>query len=181
MRKARYALGPTILVTMFFCLLPVLQAADDPVPDSPEVAELLTQAKLHAAQLAKDADWMRFGISTPSVESHSEHITMIKEHINKLGKVLQQMSDRHEWASPWQQTAIDRITPLARELASNTESIIDHLNNKQNQLHASTYKDYLTANAELSSSLSELIRDFASYGKNKATYQRLGRTLEISR
>ena len=181
MRKARCVLGLALLAAASLYLLPALQAADNPVPDSPEVSGLLTRAKEHAAQLTRDADVMKsFAWQDMSTEIHSQQITVIKEHTNNLGKVLQQLDDQHQMASPWQQEAIERITPLAKELASNIEMTIEHINNNQNRLHTPEYKDYLSANYELSSGLSALIADFVSYGKNKANYERLGSKLEIA-
>ena len=37
-------------------------------------------------------------------------------------------------AKPWHQDAIDRITPVLKELASNTEAVINHLNATPKQL-----------------------------------------------
>jgi len=180
MRNARYVLGVALLVAASLYLLPALQAGDNPVADSPEVSELLTQAKNHAAQLTRDAEEMQtFTNNRMSSESHAVQINIIREHTNNLGKTLQQLSDQRSAASPWQQTAIDRVTPFASELASNIETTIDHINNNQNRLHTAEYKDYLKANYELSAGLSELISDFVKYGKSKATYERLGSQLEV--
>jgi flagellar motor protein MotB len=181
MRKARYALGLALLAAASLYLLPALQAAENPVPDSPQVSNLLTQAKRHAAQLTQDADEMKtFAWQDMSTEIHAQKITTIKEHTNNLGKVLQQLDDRHQMASPWQQEAIERITPLAKELAANIEMTIQHINDNQNRLHTPEYKDYLSANYELSSGLSALIADLVSYGKNKANYEKLGSKLELA-
>ena len=181
MRKARYVLGLALLMAASLYLLPALQASDSPVADSPEVTNLLSQAKTHAVQLRDDADTMKqYGRSKMAWESHVIQINTIKDHINNLGKVLQKMSDRQEYASPWQQGAIDRVAPLARELASNIEATIEHINNNQTRLDLPEYRDFLSANFELSSSLSGLIVDYVSYGKSKATYQRLGSKLEVA-
>lgn len=183
MRNARYALGLALLVAASLYLLPALQAASNPVADSPEVSELLRQAKTQAVQLSDDADVMQ-SLSTGtrvSWQSHSEQISMIKEHTNKLGKVLQEMRDKQSLASPWQKEAMDRIIPLASELASNIETTIEHLNKNQDRLHTMQYRDYLKANYEVSASLSELIGDFVAYGNNKARYERLGSKLEVAR
>jgi hypothetical protein len=181
MQKVRYLMGLALVMAASLYLLPALQAADEPVPDSPEVSELLTQAKSHALQLKDDSDLMhKWALMKLSWETHAAQITTIKDHVNKLGKALQQMDQRRKWASPWQKEAIDRITPLARELASNVENTIEHINNNQNRLHMPEFKDYLSANYELASSLSGLISDFVSYGKSKANYERLGSTLEVA-
>ena len=181
MLKARYGLGIALLVAASLYLLPALQAAANPVPDSPEVSELLTQAKSQALQLRNDSDLMhKFSMMSVSWQSHAEQITMIKTHINELGKLLREMDSKRETASPWQQQAIDRITPLAAELASDVEKTIEHINNNQNRLHTQQYKDYLASNYEVSESISALISDYVSYGKNKAKYEKLGTELELS-
>ncbi len=179
MRKARYALGLALLVAASLYLLPALRAADEPALDSPEVSELLTQAKEHAVKLAGDAAVMKsFGLTSMSWESHADQINTIRDHVNNLGEVLQKMGERRQFASPWQQNAIDRITPLAAELASNIETTIDHINKNQDRLHTPQYREYLDTNYDVSTSLSGLISDFVSYGKNKAKFDVLGTELE---
>jgi hypothetical protein len=181
MRKARFAFCLALLVAASLFLLPALRASDNPVSDSPEVSELVTQAKNHAVQLARDADDMQaFAKQGLSTEGHSMKIDSIKQHTNKLGRVLQQLDEVRGPASPWQQIAIDRVTPFAAELASNIETTITHINNNRNRLQTAGYKDYLKANYELSSGLAELIGDFVLYGKSKANYERLGSRLEVS-
>lgn len=180
MRKARYALGLALLVAASLYLVPTLRAAKTTVPDSPDVSNLLAQAKDYAAKLAEDSALMKsFANSQMSWESHANQINMIREHINNMGKVLKQMGDRREFASPWQQSAIDRVTPLAAELARDVESTIDFLNKNHERLFQPQYKDYLDSNYEVSSSLSALVSDFVSYGKNKAKYETLGTELEV--
>jgi len=178
MRKASYLPGLTLLVAACLYLLPTLQAAENPLPDSPAVTELLTQAKERAGQLVRDADEMQMFAVKPFVpETHAYKINTIKDHVNKIGEVLQQMENARASASPWQQKSIDRITPLAQEMAANIEQTIEHLNN--NQIHMQQYRDDLAADYEVSSSLAKLINDFVDYGQNKAKFERLGKALEL--
>ncbi len=180
MRRAPYALGFALVVAASLYLLPALRAADEPVPDSPEVTELLTQAKTHAIRLTDDSDMMyRYSLSGLSWRSHANAINGIKEHINSMGKLLKQMGEKRESASPWQQSAIDRVTPLAAELAANVEKTIEHINENQIRLHTIQYREYLHANYEVATSLSGLIGDYVAYGKNKANYERFGSELEV--
>src|SRR5579875_400219 len=180
MRKASYLPGLTLLVAACLYLLPTLQAAENPLPDSPAVTELLTQAKERAGQLVRDADEMQMFAVKPFVpETHAHKINTIKDHVNKIGEVLQQMENARGSASPWQQRSIDRITPLARELAANIETTIDHINENQSRLNTQQYKEYLKVNYEVSSNLSELIDDFVEYGNAKANYERIGSQLEL--
>lgn len=180
MRKTRFGLGLALFAAVSLYLLPALQAAN-PAPDSPEVTELLTQAKNQAIQLKNDADLMRsFSLSKLTWRSHAEQIDIIKTHVNKLGGILKQMGERRQFASPWQQQAIDRITPLASELASDVDKTIEHLNKNQTRLQSPQYRKFLASNADVAASLSSLISDFVSYSRDKAKYERLGTELEVS-
>ena len=60
--------------------------------------------------------------------SHSAQISQIKDHINKAGEILAQLQSARAEAQPWHQDTIDRITPVLKQLASDTEAIINHLN-----------------------------------------------------
>lgn len=179
MRKARFVLGLALLVAASLYLLPALQAADEPIPDSPEVSEKLVLAKMPAAQLTKDADYMfTFRTSELTEVSHAVQLNMMRDSLNELGEYLEEMGSRREWASPWQQQAIDRILPLGRELATKLEATIEYLNNNPNRLHAPEYRDSLRSNFELASTLSKRISKYAAYAANKTRADNLGYKLE---
>lgn len=112
-------------------------------------------------------------------KSHASQINIIKDHINKAGQLLSQLEGARGNADQWQHDAIDRIAPLLKEMASNTEAIIDHLNNAK-QVWAPSYQKYLTANHELSSELAGAIGDFVEYGKTKERVEMLEKKLETS-
>lgn len=84
-----------------------------------------------------------------------------------------------ENASPSQRTAIDRIRPILKDLASNTESIIDYLTKHPERLRLPAYQDYLEANADHFEDLAALISDFANYGRNQGRMEHLKDKLEI--
>src|SRR6516162_3187204 len=99
--------------------------------DSKEVSALLSDVKTEAVQLRHDADEMKaFTHSTLTWESHARKVEEIKEHVNSAGKLLTKLDNAKKDASPWQQQAIDRITPLLKELASSVTATIDHLSQK---------------------------------------------------
>jgi hypothetical protein len=62
-------------------------------------------------------------------------------------------------------------------MASNTESIIDHVS-EANRVSDPPYQDYLKANYELSSELTRAIGDFVDYGKTRERLQTLEKKLE---
>ena len=149
--------------------------------DSEEINKLLADAKTEAVELKGDAHEMEsFTRSGVSWQSHAEKITLIKEHLNKCGEVVQKLNDAKSTGSPWQQKAIERITPLLSELANNIEATIEHLNNNPNQVHLQPFKDYVVANHDLANELAALINDFVDYGKFKEKFESLGNKLEVA-
>jgi hypothetical protein len=148
--------------------------------DSREVSSILADIKTEAIQLRDDADQLKaFTHSTFSWESHASKVEQMKDHINNAGKSLSKLDSLRADASPWQQQAIDRITPLLKELASKVESTIEHLNKKPVLLQTGPYVDYVAANDDLSSNLAELISDYVEYGKSKAKSEELAERLEV--
>lgn len=170
------------LLASFVLLTPALRAAEDKATiDSEEIARQLQEARSEAIQLKRDAEEMEsFVRSKLSWESHASAIEAMKEHINAVGRLTTRLIELRDKATPWQETAIDRITPLLRELAGNTTATIEHLNNNKVRLHTQEYKDFVVANYELSSQLSALIGDFVDYGQSKAKFERLRQKLEVN-
>ncbi len=148
--------------------------------DSKEVSATLADVKSEAIQLRQDADELKtFTHSTLSWESHAAKIEEIKRHVNNAGQSLSKLDSARGSASPWQQQAIDRITPLLKEIASNVESTIEHLNKKPKLLQTGPYADYAAANYDLASNVAELISDYVEYGKAKTKSEELAAKLEV--
>lgn len=146
--------------------------------DSAEASRLLQQAKTSAAQLSRDTTLMKSWAGTRlSWESHVHQINAIKEHVNNSGKILTELHNARDGAEAWQQDAIDRITPMLQEMASNTEGIINHLNEHQGRTWVPEYRNYVEANAEQAADLYRLISDYLSYGSAKSKAESLEKTL----
>ena len=164
-------------VAMFACAAAAVAAAP---PDSEQVSKLLAGAKSQALQLREDAATLEsYTRMTNDWESHSIMVNQIKEHINVTGNTLAKLEDLRDSASPWQQTAIDRIEPLLKEIAHDTDTVIAFINTKPTRLFNPEYKDFVEANADNADHLARLISDFVDYGRAKSRLDRLGRKLEI--
>lgn len=164
------------------CLLsiPTVQAADKSTLDSEEISKLLADAKTEAIQLKKDAEELQsFTRSKVSWQGHASAIEAIRAHVNSVGRMTAKLNDARGTASAWQEQAIDRITPLLKELAANTSATIECLNRNKAHLWNEEYKDFVTANYEMSSELASLIGDFVDYGKAKSKFERLRNKLEV--
>src|SRR5689334_24028347 len=125
-----------------------------------EVSQLLESTRTISNQLSRDVTQMEsLTRSKVTWQSHSAQIEPIRNHINQAGKLVGQLEETRAGAARWQQDAIDRITPLLKEMASNTDSIIDHLN-KAKRVWDPSYQEYLRANHELADELAKTIGDF---------------------
>ena len=171
-------LAMTVLGAGYF-LVPLRSAAAS--PDSEQITKLLADAKAEAVELKADsADLESLTRSTRSWESHAGKIEMIKEHVNNSGKLLTKLQEVEAEGAPWQQTVIQRIEPLLKELAANTEATINYLDDNRSKIHFPEYRDYVKANYDLATDLEALIRDFVNYGEARDKMERLGAKHEIT-
>jgi hypothetical protein len=137
-------------------VLPEMQTA----ATAADLATLFQEARTTASQLRKDAATMEtYTRSNLSWQSHGSQITEIRQHINKAGSILSEMQAARADAQSWHQEAIDRITPVLNELASNTEAVIRQLNENPGRLKTPTYQGYLKDNADLAVELANIVGD----------------------
>ena len=173
-------MGTAVLIGMMFVLVATLLPAAEK-PESTEVAQMLQEAKEHAAELARDADELEsLTRSDASWQSHAEKLEQIKEHVNAMGRLVPKLIASRDSASPWQQQAIDRMVPLLQELAANTSAAIQHLNQNRVRPTSGPYTDYLKENAETAHELSDMISSFWRYGETRAKLEHLEQRLEIA-
>jgi len=168
----------TLLAAGAVVISPALAASY--VQDSDHISQLLSDAKTQTFQLREDASTMEsYTRSNLSWESHAAAVNGMKEHINEAGRTLAKLDEARKTASPWQATAIDRIKPLLKEIASNTETVIEYINKNPKRLFMNQYKDYIEANADVADKLAGLIADFVEYGNTKNRLERLSSKLEL--
>lgn len=177
-RNFAWAAPLALAAAGFLVILPTLKAGE--VPDSEHVTKLLSDAKTMAFQLREDAALMEsFTRVNASWESQAAAITVIKDHVNELGRQAAKLKAARVDAAPWQKTAIDRIMPFVDELGGYTSAVIEHINADPKHLNTAEYKDYLEANADYSSDLAAMIGDFINYGRTRQRFDRLTDKLEL--
>lgn len=145
-----------------------------------DVSALFQEARTTANQLSRDAATMEsFTRSNLSWQSHAAQVRLIKEHVNQAGSILSQMQAARGDAQPWHQDAIDGITPALKQLASNTDAIINHLNETPRHLKDPSYVELLKSNQQLASELSAAVGNVVDYDNTKTRMEemqgRLGR------
>lgn len=182
MKRYRDILGlvtPTLFVAGYLVISATPGAAA--TADSARITGLFGDAKTQAVELTMDAtDMESFTRSSQMTwAAYANKVTQIREHVNNIGKLVADMQDARGGGSPWQQTAIDRIMPLLKEVAANTQATIEHLNDNKTRVHFPAFQNYVKANYELSSDLEKLIRDFVNYGETQERFAELSKKLEI--
>lgn len=139
-----------------------------------DVNSLFQQARVTAGQLDRDAARLEsYTKSNMAWKTHSAQITEIKEHINKAGSILSQLHAAREDAKPWQQDGIDAITPTLKELASNTEAAINHLNENPKRLKDPDYLQYVRSNATLAHELATALDNIVEFENTKTKMEQL--------
>jgi len=181
-KRTPYFLILWLLVAGCFSISPAANARDTSSGSSAEVSRLLAEVKTEAIALERDAADLHAWTGAKQVgwESHSGKLNLIREHINKAGQLLPRLNEAREGASPWQHQAIDRIYPLLKELADNTQATINHLNDNQSNVHFSPYTDYAKANYDLAQELAALVSDYVEFGEHEAEFHRLQEKLQSS-
>jgi hypothetical protein len=155
-----------------------------------QVSKLLSAAKTESFQLREDADqlWMFAHVTESassanqiSVDSQEQASKLISSDINAIVLTLAKLDSARKTAAPWQQSAIDQIRPLVKELAANTTAVIDYIHKNPNRLHSAEYREYVEANSDDAAQLSSLIGAFVDYGKAKERLDRLSGKLPETR
>lgn len=179
---SRFGLRCATLITAasLFLSVTTVRAAED---NSALVSKLLSQAKTQAYQLREDAAEMELltqvhesasSATQISLETKAEAINSINGDVNAMMLLQTKLDNARKMAAPWQQMAIDEIKPLVMELASNTQVVIQYINNAPTKLNSADYKDYVEANSDQAAQLAALINSFIDYGKAKERLQRIG-------
>jgi hypothetical protein len=145
-----------------------------------EASDLLEETRLLSGRLSVDADQLEsYTRSKLSWQSHGDQLTRVKEHINQMGGRLERLQQIRHVTSPWQQQAVDRMVPVAVEIASRTQAAIEHLNDNRDHLFAPTYTDHLSTIAEQAATLNDSANTFVEYGKTQEKLDQLREKLEI--
>jgi hypothetical protein len=180
--RTSYILILSLLVAGCFSTLPAVHAVDTSSGSSEEIRQLLSQVNTETIALERDAEdlasWTR--AKQLSWQSHSVKLDKMRSHINEAGQLLTKLNEAREGASPWQHQAIDRIYPLLKELADNTQTTINHLTDNQTQIHFAQYRDYVKSGAGLAKELAALVSDYVEFGEHEEAFRRLQEKLSAA-
>jgi chromosome segregation ATPase len=150
--------------------------------DNASVTAQLNDAKTIVAKIKKDAVQMESYAQNTGLswQTHSSALEKIKNDVNGLQENMRGLQSHRTVASPWQQEAIDRITGLANDLATNMNATIARLNKSKSRPTAPPYPEYLKINNRIAGDLADEIAATIDYGQNKAKLDSLGQQLDSS-
>jgi hypothetical protein len=157
-----------LLGTGLFVSLPAARAGDR--GDSEPAATLLSQVTAGALQLKSDAFMMVYA-ATHSNVNLAWHVPRVKEHIRQANRKVTDLEGRRVSLSATQIATIDRVQPLLKELAGNSEAIIRYA--EEDPKYLREHKDQIAARAGLSSVLASLIVTFVEYGNARQRLENL--------
>jgi hypothetical protein len=109
-----------------------------------EASVLLKEIRSSAHRLSVNAAKMNsFRHGGVSWHGHADELMLIREQINAVGERLQRLQAIRHAIAPWQQEAVDSVTPFAVTVASSTEAAIRHLNDNRKHLWSDSYQNHL--------------------------------------
>jgi hypothetical protein len=150
--------------------------------ENSDVQDLLYQAREEAVGLDIDAGQMEALVrSEVDWVDHANQLSLVADHVNRLARIIDKLQSEREKGSPWQQDAIDRITPLLREVSSNTTAAIQYLNRNKAVRPVGNYPTWLRENAESAHELAQLVSDTIKYGQTKSRLEKLAGELNVSK
>jgi hypothetical protein len=142
---------------------------------------LLEDLQVVTSELHRDAETLSTFATRQQLswQSHASYLTDVRDQINEAGQVLKELQGMLHKIEPWQQEAINRIHPVAVQLAGHTEAAIQHLNENQNQRSAPEYTDRLTAIADHAADMKDTIDNFVDYGATQTKLENLEVELNV--
>lgn len=181
------AIGTLLLMSPFFAstLKGELRAENTPAYNwayAEEASGLLHDIRSLSARAVEGADQLHSASRSDSLDwrSHAFYLNEIKTHVNAMGAKLDRLQDIHGMLAPWQQKAVERITPNALDLAAQTEAAISHLNENQGMLWLPHYRNRVSAMSDHGEEIKRTVGMFLDYGKTSDRLKGLENQIEFA-
>lgn len=102
----------------------------------------------------------------------------IRSRVGSLGRILGQLHQiRHE-VEPWQQQAIDRISPIAETLAHRTEAASKYVEANHGPLSTPAYREDVYEMSQAASELHKWLGDYLAHAEGQQKLQQLMKSYE---
>jgi hypothetical protein len=159
MKKLRIAVFLTVLA-------PLVAVARDPgEPD--RAPQLLAKAKAQAIQLREDAAAMESFSRAPFLCPAEP----IKGHVEEAGRLVARLARAADHAESWQASAMVRVIPLLKELAANTRTAIEYVDENRQAVYTMEFAEFVSANYDESKTLAKKIGDLVDHASFMDQFQ----------
>ncbi len=121
-------------------LLPPALSASPGVPSSGETSNLLQQLESDALTVKNVADRLQSLTRDPFVtdwQDDGDQLISIRSQVNDMDKLLAELRTNQSADLPWQQKAIQSITPTVVNLTDTTQAAVVSLNQNQGEVYQS--------------------------------------------
>jgi len=181
------AVGTLLLMTPLFASTPKEEAKTGNSPTynwayTEEASGLLHDIRALSARAAESAEYLYSASRLNSIDwrSHALYLNDIRTHVNTMGTKLDRLQEIHGMLAPWQQKAVDRVTPKAVALAAHTEQAIVHLSENRGSLWVPHYTSRLNDMSEHSEEINRTVSMFLDYGKTSDRLEGLENQIEFT-
>jgi hypothetical protein len=142
--------------------------------ESPQLTQLLEDARNEALELANDAEDCRtLTASDDKWMTHALMLARVKGHVDNMALIIDKLNKAQKSGSALQEQAVQQMLPLVKELSDNTTAAINYLNRNKSRPVSDAYTRYLDKNAETARQLSNMITALCEYEKSMADIESL--------
>lgn len=119
-------------------------------------------------------------LSQRSWESHANYLSLVKMHMNEIGKCTAELERISNAVHPWQRRAINEVTAHAAQVAESTQAAILYLSENQGALYVAEYRGHLKMIADSSDDMKRTVDKYVDFEKTQQKLQQLREELEIA-
>jgi hypothetical protein len=159
------------LVAGVLAISPALKARGDARVNAEQALLLMSEAKTQALALRDDANRLMVTYTQKNASLDEDQIASIRRHIDDMNGLTAKLDNAAEWAEPGQRDVLARINPLLKELASNMNSVVGYLDNREAWNHESEFMEYIAENYNVSRETAALIASAVDYGVAREKFE----------
>jgi hypothetical protein len=185
LRNTTYLLAGTLLLPALLAGSPETCQPDTSTSESDswdypeEASSVIEQIRSHAAEVNRNADTLQSFARSNQVSwhSHAVELAQVRDHVNAMGKLHCQLQVNRNVALPWQQKAIDHVTPKLVNLANLTETAIQVLAESPSTLFATNYTEQVAEMYELTDEINDSLGAFLESAEMRQKLEQLEQNL----